>query len=65
MANRLILALLLVLAPNIGSAQDIPNRKELKRGDLSGTGMEVVVSFTEYKPGDTIARHSHHGEEAV
>ena len=47
------------------SAQDSPNRKELKRTDLSGApGMEVVLSVSEYKPGDTVTLHSHHGVEA-
>jgi quercetin dioxygenase-like cupin family protein len=34
--------------------------------DLSapGANMEVVLSVTEYQPGDFIARHIHHGEEA-
>ena len=46
-------------------AQDSPNRKELKRTDLSGApGMEVVLSVSEYKPGDAIALHLHHGVEA-
>ena len=47
-------------------AQDSPNRKELKRADLSGApGMEVVSSIAEYKPGDEIALHLHHGVEAA
>jgi len=45
-------------------AQDA-TRTELKRGDVTGTSMELVISTTEVKPGETIARHSHHGEEAV
>ena len=45
-------------------AQDSPNRKEMKRADLTGTNMEVILSTAEYKPGETIARHIHHGEEA-
>jgi len=47
-------------------AQDLEskNRHELKRSPLTGTNMEVVVSSTEYKPGDSIPRHIHHGEEA-
>ena len=45
-------------------AQDA-TRTELKRGDLTGTTMEMVISVTEAKPGETIPRHSHHGEEAV
>ena len=45
-------------------AQDA-TRTELKRGDLTGTAMELVISVTEAKPGERIARHSHHGEEAI
>jgi quercetin dioxygenase-like cupin family protein len=47
-------------------AQDLEpkNRMELKRTDLTGTNMEVILSTTEYKPGDVIARHIHHGVEA-
>jgi quercetin dioxygenase-like cupin family protein len=49
---------------NFAHAQEPPNRKEMKRTDLSGTKMEVVLSTAEYKPGETIALHIHHGEEA-
>jgi quercetin dioxygenase-like cupin family protein len=45
-------------------AQDYAGRKELKRSDLTGTNMEVVVSISETKPGETLPRHIHHGEEA-
>ena len=45
-------------------AQDSAGRKELKRGDLTGTNMEVVISISETKPGEMIPRHIHHGEEA-
>jgi quercetin dioxygenase-like cupin family protein len=41
-----------------------PNRKEIKRLDVSGTNMEVIMSTTEYKPGELLSRHIHHGEEA-
>ena len=44
-------------------AQDYAGRKELKRSDLTGTNMEVVVSISETKPGETLPRHIHHGEE--
>jgi hypothetical protein len=40
-------------------------RTELKRSDITGTNMEMVISITEAKPGDTIPRHSHHGEEGT
>jgi quercetin dioxygenase-like cupin family protein len=43
---------------------DSPARKEMKRADLSGApGMEVISSFSEYKKGDEIPRHIHHGVE--
>lgn len=46
-------------------AQDSPNRKELKRADLIGTNMEVIISVSEFQPGESVPRHIHHGEEAV
>jgi quercetin dioxygenase-like cupin family protein len=49
---------------SLACAQDSANRKEMKRSDLTGTNMEVILSTAEYKPGETIARHIHHGEEA-
>jgi len=56
-----VLALLLCL-PAI--AQDPAGRKEIKRVDLSGApGMEVIISTAEFKPGDLIPRHFHHGIE--
>jgi quercetin dioxygenase-like cupin family protein len=48
-------------------AQDLEskNRKELKRTDLGGTtNMEVVLSVTEFQPGEFVPRHIHHGVEA-
>ena len=45
---------------------DSKQRVELKRADLSGApNMEVISSIGEYKPGDVLARHSHHGVEAA
>src|SRR5262245_2018738 len=44
-------------------AQDSPFRKELKRADLTGTNMEVIVSINEVKPGEALTLHIHHGEE--
>ena len=53
---------LAVSAP--ASAQDLPQRKELRRSDLTGApGMEVVSSITEFKPGDEFPPHLHHGVE--
>ena len=40
------------------------NRQELKRADMAGTNMEVIISVIEAQPGELLARHIHHGEEA-
>jgi quercetin dioxygenase-like cupin family protein len=40
------------------------NRQELKREDVAGTNMQVVISVVEAQPGELLARHIHHGEEA-
>ncbi|HLX15745.1 MAG TPA: cupin domain-containing protein [Bradyrhizobium sp.] len=40
-------------------------RTELKRADLTGTNMEIVISVLEVPPGSSIDRHTHPGEEAV
>ena len=45
---------------------DSPQRVEQKRADLVGApGMEVIASVGEYKPGDGIGLHIHHGIEAA
>ena len=47
------------------TAGDSPQRLELKRADLSGApGMEVIASVHEYKAGEVIELHLHHGIEA-
>ncbi len=47
------------------ASSDSAARIEQKRADLSGApGMEVIASVAEYKPGDSIALHIHHGIEA-
>jgi hypothetical protein len=65
-ATRLFLAAALCLL-TLGAAAisyDMPNRHELKRADLSGApGMEVITSISEYRAGEVIPRHSHHGLE--
>jgi quercetin dioxygenase-like cupin family protein len=59
---RLALALFFALA---ATANAQTTRTELKKADLTGTDMEIIVSIVEVKPGDTLARHTHHGEESV
>lgn len=62
----LCLATLAVLCSGVflPSAQGATERKELRRTDLSGaSGMEVILSISEFKPGDKITAHFHHGVE--
>ena len=40
-------------------------RTELKRADLTGKDMDIIVTLVEVPPGDTIDRHIHPGEETV
>jgi quercetin dioxygenase-like cupin family protein len=41
------------------------NRTELKRADLTGTNMEIIIAVLEVPPGSSVDRHTHPGEEAV
>src|SRR6478609_560973 len=48
------------------TSSDSPQRVEQKRTDLTGApGMEVIASTAEYKPGDMINLHIHHGIETL
>ncbi len=63
--TALLAAVFILATPLSGWGQDSANRKEIRRVDLSGApGMEVVSSVGEYKPGDSIPLHIHHGIEA-
>ncbi len=45
---------------------DSPQRVEQKRADLSGaSNMEVIESIAEYRKGDRVDLHLHHGLEAA
>jgi quercetin dioxygenase-like cupin family protein len=48
---------------SLSQAQEIKGT-ELKRGDLTGTNMEIVVGIYEIPPGASIPLHTHPGEEA-
>jgi quercetin dioxygenase-like cupin family protein len=48
-----------------GAVAQQPKRTELKKVDLSGTNMEIIVSIVEVPPGAMIPRHTHKGEEAI
>ena len=56
-------AAIFVLASAAGAQQ--PKRTELKKADLTGTNMEIIVSVVEIPPGAVVPRHTHKGEEAV
>jgi quercetin dioxygenase-like cupin family protein len=64
-AKGIVIAFATAALLSVAHAQDSPQRKEIKRTDLGGTtNMEVVLSTAEYKPGEMVARHIHHGVEA-
>jgi quercetin dioxygenase-like cupin family protein len=63
--SRLLFAAAVFGVAVVAQAQDSPQRKELRRVDLSGTaGMEVISSISEFRPGEELPRHLHHGVEA-
>ncbi len=47
----------------LAQAQEI-KRTEIKRSDLTGTNMEVIMTVLEAPPGAVLPKHFHHGEEA-
>lgn len=47
---------------SFASAQEA-KRTELKRQDLTGTNMEIIVQLVESPPGTVLPRHFHNGEE--
>ena len=56
-------ALLAACVSVTASAQEV-KRTEIKKSDLTGTNMEVIMSVVEAPPGAVLAKHFHHGEEA-
>jgi quercetin dioxygenase-like cupin family protein len=63
---KVVIAALVLGLLSVAHAQTADPRKEISRVDLSGApGMEVVSSVSEYKKGDTLPRHFHHGVEAA
>jgi quercetin dioxygenase-like cupin family protein len=63
--SRLFVAAIVFGVALVAHAQDSEQRKELRGVDLSGAaGMEVISSISEFKPGDELPRHVHHGVEA-
>jgi hypothetical protein len=56
----IVAAISAVAFASLAQAQDLnpKNRQELKRADLTGTNMEVIISVVENEPGETIPRHN-------
>jgi ChrR-like protein with cupin domain len=48
---------------SLAQAQEI-KRTEIKRSDLTGTNMEMIMTVLEAPPGAVLAKHFHYGEEA-
>ena len=63
--SRLVVAALFAVFAVSAALADEPKRTVLKRSDLTGTNMEIIVAVLEVPPGVSIAKHSHPGEEAV
>ncbi len=65
--KRVVCCMLFVGAMS-ATAQDSPGRTEMKRADLTmampPAGMEVISSIVEFKVGDEVGLHSHHGVES-
>ena len=62
---RLLVAVSFVVSTIFAAFAEEPRRTVLKRADLTGTNMEIVISALEVPPGVSIAKHTHPGEEAV
>jgi quercetin dioxygenase-like cupin family protein len=66
LCSAFVLAAVMATSSAWAQADDIPQRNELRRADLSGApGMEVILSVVEYRPGDSLDLHLHHGVEAA
>ncbi len=66
LAGLILFTLGLVTGLVAQTISDSPQRVEQKRTDLTGApGMEVIASIGEYKPGEAIDTHIHHGVEAA
>lgn len=62
--QRLFLASIATMLISSVHAQDI-TRDELKRSNLTGKEMNVIVTVVTVPPGGHLPRHTHPGEEVV
>ena len=64
LATVVVLCVSAVTVSAATGSSDLPERVELKRADLSSAPeMEVITSVSEFKKGESIPRHFHHGIE--
>jgi len=62
--RKLVLASSFAMLIGTEHAQGI-TRDELKRADLTGKDMEVIVTIVTVPPGENLPKHIHPGEEVV
>lgn len=62
--QKLFLASIVAVLTSSAYAQGI-TRDELKRADLTGKDMDVIVTIVTVPPGENLPRHIHPGEEVV
>jgi quercetin dioxygenase-like cupin family protein len=62
--RKLVLASSFAMLIGTAHAQGI-TRDELKRADLTGKDMDVIVTIVTVPPGENLPKHVHPGEEAV
>jgi quercetin dioxygenase-like cupin family protein len=62
--RKLVLAWSFAMLINTAQAQGI-TRDELKRADLTGKDMDVIVTIVTVPPGENLPKHIHPGEEVV
>jgi quercetin dioxygenase-like cupin family protein len=62
--RKLFLASIVTVLISSAHAQGI-TRDELKRADLTGKDMDVIVTIVTVPPGENLPRHIHPGEEVV
>src|SRR3954453_13728206 len=62
--QKLFLASFFAMLIGTAHAQGI-TRDEIKRADLTGKDMDVIVTVVTVPPGENLPKHIHPGEEAV
>jgi len=61
---RIAFATIVLALAGAATAQEV-KRTELKKADLTGTNMEILVAVMEIPPGAMVPRHMHKGEEVM